>query len=320
MPVTMKDVAKEAKVSLGSVSNYINGKKNMQPEIREKIEEAIAILGYEVNEVARHLKMRRSMTIGVIIPSFSNVFAVRTISYLERYFKEHGYAIHVVSCDSINGFLEETITQMIGKKVEGLVVMPSTAMGEHEIERINQLINEKVPVVVFDSIEEGIQCDHVVIDNYHAVKSAVEILFDRGHEQIALILGSEDIYSSAERLRGYKDAYIRAGKEVPGNLIAHTDYSKRRSKDVCTQLLEEHCEVTAILSAGYRITLGSLAAIREKGIRVPDDISVFGFDISEIYNVLPYLLNGVNIPTKAVARESLISSSAESTSDLKNPR
>ena len=168
MAVTMKDVAKEASVSLGTVSNYINGKETVSEHNQNQIEKAIDKLGYQVNEVARNLRRDSSKTIGVIIPSFSNVFAVKTISKLERKFRDANFSTYVLSYSYSQAALTGAIKSLVGKRVDGLVIMPSRAMTEDEIETINKLVVNEIPVVVFDAFAEGLHCDHVLMDNkYH---------------------------------------------------------------------------------------------------------------------------------------------------------
>lgn len=302
MPVTMKDVARVAGVSLGTVSNYINGKASIQQKNKDAIEVAINKLGYEVNEVARNLKLKNSMTIGVIIPSFGNVFAVRTISYLERYFRVNHYSLQVTSYDNDPELLEHQIVALIGKKVDGLIIMPSVSLGENEVTKINASIDKKIPVVIFDSTGDGVRCDHIVLNNYNAFKEATKVLIGKGHQAIGLILGPEDVYSSIERCNGYMDALREMGLPVQDDLIVYTDYSKRLSKDRCKELLTRRPDIDGVVTAGYRITLGVLVAFNEKSLRVPEDISLLGFDSYEIANVLPYELTGISIPTKTVAQ------------------
>lgn len=303
MPVTMKDVAREAGVSLGTVSNYINGKSGIKQSNMEKIEQAILSLGYEVNEVARNLKLKKSNTIGVLIPSFGNVFAVRTISYLERFLKEFQYDLYVCSYDGDPGGMEEQIVSMIGKKIDGLILMPSVSLGESDVQKINHLIAKSIPVIVFDSTGDGVLCDHVVLNNYNAFRESTKYLIKKGHQRIAMILGPKDIYSTEERLNGYLSVLEENHLDIDRDLIIFTDYSKRDSKNQIIELLKDQTDVTVILTAGYRITLGALAAINELHVEVPHKLSLIGFDINEIRNILPYDLTGINIPVKDVARQ-----------------
>lgn len=301
MTVTMKDVAKKANLAVGTVSNYINGKQGVKPKNKQKIEEAIIALGYQVNEVARHLKMRSSQTIGVIIPSFSNVFAVKTVSHLETIFRRKNYALQVFSYDNSFDTLDAIINSFIGRRVEGLIIMPSNAMTDIEIEKINALIERKTPVVLFDSKDEGVKCDHIGLNNYEELKKVTGKILDMGHKDIALFLGPAGISSSKERLQGYIDAHVAKGVKVADDLIAHTDYSKNASRAACVELLNKCPQISAVLTAGYRITLGVLSAINSKNLTIPDNISLVGFDIMDIADILPYPLTGIYIPTEKVA-------------------
>jgi LacI family transcriptional regulator len=301
MAVTMKDVAKEASVSLGTVSNYINGKETVSEHNQNQIEKAIDKLGYQVNEVARNLRRDSSKTIGVIIPSFSNVFAVKTISKLERKFRDANFSTYVLSYSYSQAALTGAIKSLVGKRVDGLVIMPSRAMTEDEIETINKLIVNEIPVVVFDAFAEGLHCDHVLMDNKNAIKKAMDTLFENGHKNIALLLGPEKIHSSEERLSAYVDAYKTRNLEVNSDNIFYTDYSKTMSKRICSSLIENYPEVTAIVTASFRITLGVLASIYERSLKIPEDISLVGFDIQDIADITPNKIEGIFLPHEKIA-------------------
>lgn len=300
MAATMKDVAREAKVSLGTVSNYVNGKATVSEKNRTQIEMAIAKLGYQVNEVARNLRVNSSKTIGVIIPSFSNVFAVKAVSQLERLFGEEDYSTYVMSYRYHQEALTEAIKTMVSKQVDGLVIMPTHAMSREEIETINNYMSRgSIPMVAFDAFAQGMLCDHVLMDNYSAVSKAMDTLFDHGHSNIALFLGPQNIHSSQERLSAYLDAYTSRNLTVETANILHTDYSKAVSKRLCLNVLETS-QVTAIATTGYRITLGVLAAIYEQQKRIPEDISLVGFDIADIADITPNRLYGTVLPHEEI--------------------
>lgn len=301
MLTTIKDVAKEAGLAVGTVSNYLNGKASVKPQNRERIEKAVAALGFEVNEYARNLKKNSSQTIGVIIPSFRNIFAVRTVSCLETIFRNKNFSLQVSSYNDDMTTLGRLVNSMAGKHVEGVVVMPSNAMNNGESKKVNMLIDRNIPVVFFDSKDVGIKCDHVTLNNYETFREVTGRLLAAGHEKIAIFLGPDNISSSKERLQAYVNAHQDTGVSVIKDYVIHTDYSKSESKMLCDQLLAAHPEVSAILSAGNRITLGILSAINGKGLLIPDDISVMGFDISDISDLLNYNLAVINIPAEKVA-------------------
>ncbi|KUK72366.1 MAG: Transcriptional regulator, LacI family [Clostridiales bacterium 38_11] len=301
MAITMKDVAKEANVSLGTVSNYVNGKATVSENNRVQIEKAIQKLGYQLNEVARNLRANSSKTVGIIIPSFSNVFAVKIISELERKFREDNYSIYVLSYSYSKKALLGSIESLVSKRVDGLVVMPSQAMTKDEINNINKLIDQEIPVVVFDAFAQGLHCDHVLMDNYNAVKKAMDTLFENGHSKIALFLGPQDIHSSKERLSAYVDAYESRSLSIDPENIFYTDYSKTISKKLCSKMLDQRPGTTAIITTGFRITLGVLAGIYEKSKNIPDDISLIGFDIRDIADITPKPLVALFLPHQKIA-------------------
>ncbi len=150
-------------------------------------------------------------------------------------------------------------------------------------------------------MDDGLDCDHVVLNNYESINTLTNLLFDMGHRNIGLLLGPQDIYTSKERLSAYIDAHKDRGLQVTDDYVMYSNYAKSEGKQNCDYLFQHHPEVTVIITAGYRITLGALASITRKSLSVPEDISIVGFDIADIADILPNHLLVFSLPVKDIA-------------------
>ena len=196
MAATIRDIKNMTGLSLATISKYLNG-GNLLPENREKIEEAIRTLHYEVNEMARGLVTSQSKTIGVVVFDISNVFTGTVLQYLGEYLREEGYAAMI--CDSQNDPVleEQNVRFLLGKKVDGMIVMP-VAQDPGFLEPV---LRNHIPVVLMDRPLKDSRLDCVKVNNREAAYDAVKLLADYGHRRIALI-SADTVITGQERLEG----------------------------------------------------------------------------------------------------------------------
>ena len=176
---TIKDVAKHTSLSIATISKYING-GNVLEENKIKIREAIEMLDYKVNVMARGLKTNKTMTIGILIPSFVNVFCMEIISNVENVLLKYGYGALICDYREDTKIEKLKLEFLINKSVDGLIIMPS---GEDE-EIIKEFTQQDIPVVIIDRALKQLSCDTVLIDNISASYDAVEQLITRGHSGV----------------------------------------------------------------------------------------------------------------------------------------
>ncbi len=298
MAITMKDVARHANLSLGTVSNYVNGKASVSNENKLRIEESIRALDYKVNEAARSLKTKSHRTIGVLIPTFGNVFLVKIVNCIEQILREANYAMLVLS---YNGDIEEEkkLMRYLSQRCDGIIYAPATA-GSHCVNVFKE-VYEKTPIAVLNEKLDGVVSDSVLIDNREASNDAVTALINKGHEKIGLICGPMGFHTTRQRVMGYREAHVYCGKEVSEELIKYSDYSRTEGKRLCGELLDNHKDVTAIFVAGYRMTLGVISEIATR--KLSDKIAVIGFDAEDIEDILNPKLSYVDQPFKEMAEQ-----------------
>lgn len=296
MAATIKDIAERTGLGLATISSYLNG-GNVREKNREKIEEAIRELNFEVNEVARGLKTNRTHTIGVVIPELDNIFCTQIITGMEDILRKHGYATIICDCRTDKGLEREAVDFLYRKRVDGIINMPVDSTGAH----LQQFASAKKPIIIIDRRLPQLACDSILVDNRDAAKKAVDILVAHGHERIALITGPEDIYTAKERCLGYEASLREAGIPVDPQLIVRSDYTIRGAVKGVEQLLDTQPDVTAILAANYEMTVGTMIVLNERGIGIPDQMSVIGFDNREFARALHPTLTIITQPTEAIA-------------------
>jgi len=241
---------------------------------KQAIEAAIQKLDFKVNEMARALKTNRSMTVGVLIPNFENIFFTSIVSNIENGLLQEGYS--TIVCDyKENPLLEaEKLNFLLDKMVDGIIMMPLTDSDE----LINEIISKDIPVILIDRMINNVNCDVVLVDNLNASYNAVEQLIIRGHKRIGIIVGPEDVYTAQERLKGYIRVHEDYGREVDPRLIKYGDYQMQSGYELFQELLQVDPLPTAIYVTNYEMTLGAVIAINETNLKIPEDLSVIGFD------------------------------------------
>ena len=297
MASTIKDIAKKTGLGLATISSFLNG-GNVREANRIKIEEAILELDFEVNEVARGLKMNKTNTIGVVIPELTNNFCAEIITAMEDVLRSHGYATIICDCRTDKELEKKAVDFLYRKRVDGIINMPVNSDGAHLI----SFNRTGKPIVLIDRKINGIDCDYVLVDNLMAVKTAIMKLITSGHKTIGMIGGPEDIYTAQERMLGYKLALMEAGIVPEERLIENGDYTIDSGSNCLKKLIENNKDMTAVFVANYEMTMGAVIGINEMGIKMPEELSVIGFDNAEFARACNPKLTIVYQPMKEIGR------------------
>ena len=298
MAATMKDIARRTGLGLATISSYFNG-GNVREKNRIKIEEAIEELHYEVNEVARGLKTNATRTIGVVIPELSNTFCAEIITGMEDVLRSHGYATIVCDCRTDKKLEREAVEFLIRRRVDGIINMPVDEEGNH-LKRFQKMGK---PIVLIDRKIQGIDCDSVLVDNKKAAEDAVRYFIGRGHRNIGIIGGPEEVFTAQERMAGYYKALESAGIPVRESLIWHGDYTIQGGVRGLEELVQNNPEMTAVFVTNYEMTMGAMIGVNELGIRIPEQLSMIGFDNLQFARACNPKLTIVAQPTDGIARE-----------------
>ena len=297
MAATIKDIAKRTGLGLATISSYLNG-GNVREKNRILIEEAIQTLHFEVNEVARGLKTNTTRTIGVVIPELSNVFCTEIISEVEDILRKHGYATIVCDCRTNKALEKEVITFLYKRRVDGIINISVNTDGQH----LQIFADNQKPILLIDRKIKELNCESILVDNLAAIKESVEYLIERGHREIGLIGGPQDIYTAQERLLGYKVGLLEAGLEVKEDLMVCGDYTVESGVHCMQELVRKNKEMSAVIVSNYEMTMGAVIAINELGLKIPDDLSLIGYDNKAFARASTPQLTIVAQPTLEIAQ------------------
>ena len=298
MAATMKDIARQTGLGLATISSYFNG-GNVREKNRIKIEAAIGELHYEVNEVARGLKTNATRTIGVVIPELNNTFCAEIITGMEDVLRSHGYATIVCDCRTDRKLEQEAVEFLIRRRVDGIINMPVDEEGKH----LRKFQKTGKPIVLIDRRIQGISCDSVLVDNRKAAEDAVQCFIKNGHRNIGIIGGPEGIFTAQERLAGYSKALKEAGIPIRGSLIFHGDYTIQGGVRGLEELVRDNPDMTAVFVTNYEMTMGAMIGVNELGIKIPEQLSMIGFDNLQFARACNPKLTIVSQPTDGIARE-----------------
>ncbi|GAA2695655.1 MULTISPECIES: LacI family DNA-binding transcriptional regulator [Actinosynnema] len=294
----MTDVAKLAGVSHQTVSRVLNGHPNVREQTRLRVRAAIAELGYRPNRAARALVTGRSQVIGVVAQNSTLYGPAWLLAAVEQAAAEAGFAVSVGLVKSLDrASISEAIERHRDQRVAGIVVIAPTDSASEALADVP----DGVPLVAVDGDPERASA-LVTVDQEAGALAAVRHLLDHGHQTVWHVSGPPDWYDSEGRVRGWRRALEEAGAEVPPVVAA--DWSAA-SGYRAGLMLARMPEVTAIFAANDHLALGILRAMSERGRRVPDDVSLVGFDdVPEAAFFIPPLTT-VRPDFDAVARETL---------------
>lgn len=298
MAATIRDIKKMTGLSLATVSKYLNG-GNVLPENRDRIEKAIEELHYEVNEVARGLAKNETKTIGVLIHHLDNIFASTIIANIEDILRQHNYGTIICDCRGDNKLEEEEIMFLLGKRVDGIITIPTASSSKY----LDNVIRRGIPIVLIDRTFEDRPFDCVVVDNSKASYTAVLELIKKGHKRIGILCGNDSEYTARERLGGYLKVLGNYNITMEDELIGRGELSVEHGYEGMKKLVSLENRPTAVFLSNYEITLGAIIALNEMGIKYPEDISIIGFDNIMLSQVVKPKLYMVVQPMEVIAKE-----------------
>ena len=263
---------------------------------RETIAQAISDLGFHVNEIARGLKTSRTMTVGVLIPDLENVFCTSIVAHIENMLQRAGYSSLICDYREDVALEREKLEFLAKKSVDGFIYMP---LGNQE-DIVARLLERSLPVILIDRPLPGLACDTVLVDNLNAAYGAIEHLINHGHRRIGIIAGPPGIYTAQERLKGYRRVHEDFDLPIADDLILEGDYSLESGYRLMRQLLQRADPPTAVFVTNYEMTLGAIMALNESPIRVPDELSIIGFDNQQLARIVKPALTIVVQPIQAI--------------------
>lgn len=295
---TIVDVAKHAGVSVSTAARVLSSYGYASKKTRKIVLQAAEELGYVPNQVARSLRLQRTMMVGLLISDVENAFYSMIAKNVEGITKEAGY--HVVLCNSNDDPKEEqgylNLLEML--QVDGLILTP-TAENRETLERLQE---KGIAIVQIDRQVEGLYADAVLLDNKAGAESAVSHLIEAGHIRIGILSGSIEVTTGKQRLVGYEQTLRAHGIPLNPELIRSGSFRREHAiEDVCA-LIDITPRPTAIFAANNILAEACLIVFAERGIQVPDEISLVAFDDIKWMGIKKPLVSTVEQPTAEMAK------------------
>ncbi len=272
--VNIKDVAKLAGVAPITVSRVINHSGSVNPATRERVQRAINELHYVPNTLAQSLRSKQTHTIALLLSDITNPFWTTIARGVEDAAAEKGF--HTILCNTDEDPEKEAtyLNLLLQRRVDGIVIAPTT----NDKLRLTALKRHQLPCVLIDRRVDGFKSDVVCGDNRGGAELLTEHLIRLGHRQIALVSGPHSISSAEERAEGYRAALRKHRIPIEESLIFRGEFKQDSGYQLVKRLLERDPRPTAIFAANNLIAVGALQALREIGLRVPEDIALVCFD------------------------------------------
>jgi len=294
--MNIREVARLAQVSTATVSRTINGSDKVTPETKERVQRAIEELKFYPNTWARALGSGRSHLYGLIISDITNPFFPELVKSFEDMAVQFGQEVLVANTNYEPARIEVCVSRMLQRKVDGVAVMTSE-VDEH---LISEFQNRDIPLVFLDTGTAQGLTSNILVDYAVGVDAAVEHIASLGHREIAFIAGPSQLRSA--RIR--RDAFVRSLERngIRGGLMEEGNHQVGGGHEAMERLLRGRVRPTAVLASNDMTAIGALGAIHEKGLRVPDDISIVGFDDIQISAFTMPALTTVRLSRDEIAR------------------
>ena len=295
LPATLRDVAAAAGVHPATASRALNPETRLlvSEDTARRVAAAAAKLGYRPNPVARSLRMRRSHTVGVLIPDLKNPIFPPIVRGLEDKLAAAGYVALLGNTDADTSRERTLFEQMRARHVDGFVLATAT---QHD-RLLAEAAEAELPVVLMNRLSQDHSFPAVSVDNEQGARMAVTHLARLGHTRIAHIAGPQEASTGVGRLRGFRDGMASHGLEVDEDLITYAArYTVEEGTRCCTELLARHPDITAVAAGNDMLAVGCYAALDARGHQCPEDISVIGFNDMPFIDRLRPPLTTVRFP------------------------
>jgi LacI family transcriptional regulator len=293
---TIRDIAIKLNISISTVSRALRNAADVNPETKKAVLEMAKCLHYEPNRIAQSLRIRKTKTLGVIVPEIALHFFSTAISGIQEYAAEHNY--NIIICQSLESFTTEiaNIHMLVSTRVDGVII--SLSSQTKNVDLLQNLVDKKIPIVQFDRVSEELATSKVEVDDHDGAFGATDFLIKTGCRRIAFIGGPGSLHISSQREKGYVDALQKNGINVNPELIAHCKDLSKDPPQVIKSLLNLTPAPDAFFCLNDPIAIAAIGIIKERGMRIPDDISVVGFTNEPVSAFIEPALTTVSQPAR----------------------
>lgn len=299
MPVTMMDIARDLNVSVVTVSKVLRNQGRISEATRQRVLDRAKKLNYQMNWVARSLVTRRTFTIGLLLPEFAHPFFAEIARTVAATVRPHGYHIVIASFEEDPELEASEIDSLLARQVDGLII--ASAQSSRQLELFKRVQARKTPFVLIDRPIRGLRACFVGADNYAIGRIATEHLIARGCRRIAHLRGPQ-VGIASERLEGYRSALKNAGLQLDPNCVVEAGHGEATGSEAMRKLIGLGTPPDGVFCYNDPVAIGAMKAVRDAGLRVPDDIAVVGAGNVHYGDALSVPLTSVDQGTCRIGR------------------
>lgn len=301
MPVTMRDVARKADVSIKTVSRVVNDQGEISEDTRQRVLAVIAEMGYRPNMIARGLVTQRTYTVGLVVPDITNSFFPEVARGVQDVARAHDYNIFLCNSDENQQEEMRTLHSLAAHGVDGIIISPCFNTKDN----LNTFADQYRPIVAINHFLEHPHVGLVLTQNYQGARIAVDYLVSQGHREIGMLAGLEASPTRGQRVHGFRDALAAHHLPVPDQWILPGLPTLDSGYETAWRLLTQAPQITAIFAYNDLLALGVIKACKELGRRVPADCAVVGFDDIQLASLVDPALTTIRLDKYSIGRQAM---------------
>lgn len=298
-PATIKDIAKRLDVSISTVSRALRDAYDINDNTKQAVKRLAEEMNYQPNRLAVSLRQKQTHTIGVIVPNLDYVLSTM-VKGIDEAALEAGYTVMV--CQSNESFGREVLNtkRLLDSLVDGFIISVSSETKTYD--HFNKIRERNIPLVLFDRVAPDLLAPSVKLDNEHGGFLATEHLIRNGYRRIAILAGPENMGVSNQRMAGYLSALRKYKVRKDPTLIMHCGFNQDSALAAARELLASKDRPDAFFTISDRLALGAMQAIKEKGLSMPDDVGLVGFNNEPVMNLVTPRISSVDMPAFEIGK------------------
>ena len=298
---TIRDLALKLNISISTVSRALRNAPDVNPETKKAVHALAKKLNYEPNRVAQSLRIKKTNTIGVVVPEIAMHFFSAAISAIQEYTAKHQYSIMICQSMELLRMEKSNLQMLVSNRVDGLLI--SLSSQTKSAEHLLPLLTKEIPMVLFDRIDETLDVSKVIVDDEAGAFQAIEYLIQTGCRRIAYIGGPKNLYVSNQRMKGYLRALRNNNIPVEDELIIHCKDLHTDPAGATQKLLDLPAKPDAIFGMNDPMAITIIEVVKARGFSIPDEISIVGFSNEPVSKYIQPSLTTVAQPAYTIGHE-----------------
>lgn len=299
--VTIKDVAELAGVSRQTVSRAINDKGEISQKTKERVMTAVEQLGYRPNRLAQGMVTQRTYTIGLILSNITNPFFPEVTRGVQDAAQAKGFNVFLCNTDDTAAVEMQELHSLAAQGVDGIILFSHQASDAE----LTSFADSYHPIVVINRVFQHPNVSVMMVNNYRGAQLAADYFIDHEHNHLGMLTNNHASYSQARRVRGFREYIQERGLLLPDDCIATAPATLEGGRQAAHQLLDEHPEITAIFTYNDLMALGAIRACSERGLHIPNDVAIIGFDDISFAAMATPSLSSVHVDKYAIGQQAM---------------